>query len=305
MERKIVPFTTEEAWLELRAKDITSTEASALFGKSPYSTAFELYHNKRDQTVVRIADNERMKWGRALQDAIAKEGVLPILVNNFGEGVTIRKMDEYVRIPELRLGSSFDFEVVLPNGRKGPLEIKNVDGIVFAKDWNKKGAVITEAPIHIEAQLQHQMLVGGYEIGFLGALVGGNRLYVLERQAVASIHEAIQERAAQLWADIAAENVPSPDWVEDAEFILKLFQRTTPGKEYDASMDAELRELAFRLNGEVAIASEAERQKAGIKAQIVSRIQDAVRAQGPDYHITATPTKTGRDVRVYIKEQAA
>lgn len=296
MRRQIIPFTTEEDWLIERTKDVTSTDVAALFGESPYSTPFELFHNKRDQTLVRLEGNERMEWGIVLQDAIAGK----IAADN---GWKLRKMDEYIRLVDERLGSSFDYEVELPDGRKAPLEIKNVDSMIFYREWKRVGTGQYEAPVHIEAQVQQQTLVGGYELAYLGALVGGNRLILIQREAVPSIHQAILERTAKLWYDIENDNVPSPDWVEDAEFIMSLFKRTAPGKVYDASLDQELRELAFQLEARVKETSEGERQKDALKAQIVSRIQDAVRAQGPDYHITATPTKNGRDVRVYIKEQ--
>ncbi len=50
----------------MRVQDITSSEISALFGLSPYKTAFELYHEKRAGEVMRIEENTRMKWGKRL-----------------------------------------------------------------------------------------------------------------------------------------------------------------------------------------------------------------------------------------------
>ena len=65
--------TDKKHWLECRTKDITSTEIAGLFGFSPYTTEFEIWHTKKAGTIVEIAGNERMKWGTALQDAIAAE----------------------------------------------------------------------------------------------------------------------------------------------------------------------------------------------------------------------------------------
>jgi len=297
LNREVVPFTTREAWLEQRSQDITSTETAALFGQSPYCTPFELFHNKLNRTIIEIDDNERKKWGRELQDVIAR-------VVCEERGWTFRRMEEYIRIPELRLGASFDYEITLPDGRKGLLEVKNVDGFIFRQQWPKvEGG--HEAPVHIEAQLQTQLLVAGdeYEFGFIAALVGGNRLVLIERVPVGTIREAILERAAKLWQDIADQNAPSPDWIEDAEFVMKLFGKVEPGKVYDATTDGVLKELALALNEQCQIASEAERQKDGLKAQIVAVLQEHERANGDGYTITATVTKTKkRDVRVYMKE---
>lgn len=40
--RETIHHDTEEAWLAARKRDVTSTESAALFGMSPYLTAFEL-----------------------------------------------------------------------------------------------------------------------------------------------------------------------------------------------------------------------------------------------------------------------
>ena len=67
------PITDKQSWLENRLLDVTSTEVSALFNLNPYITEFELYYQKKDKVVINIDDNERMAWGRRLEDSIALE----------------------------------------------------------------------------------------------------------------------------------------------------------------------------------------------------------------------------------------
>jgi predicted phage-related endonuclease len=62
------PVTDKEAWLQQRTQDVTSTEVSALYDLSPYLSEFELFHQKRDQEIVRIEENERMTWGKRLEN---------------------------------------------------------------------------------------------------------------------------------------------------------------------------------------------------------------------------------------------
>src|SRR5260370_357704 len=104
IHESILPVS-ESAWLSLRTLDVTSSESSALFGLSPYSTAFEVWHRKRDGKVVQIPDNERMFWGRRLQDAIA-EGIAE------QQGWVCEPMREYMRAPESRMGASFDYRMI-------------------------------------------------------------------------------------------------------------------------------------------------------------------------------------------------
>ena len=43
---KIINPKSFDHWLSLKSEDISSTESAALFGLSPYSSEFELYHEK-------------------------------------------------------------------------------------------------------------------------------------------------------------------------------------------------------------------------------------------------------------------
>jgi predicted phage-related endonuclease len=105
MTRKIFYPENEAAWHALRCLDVTSTESAALFGMSPYATAFEIWHRKREATPLVIEAEGRMLWGQRLQDVIAR-GVAE------DYGVKVRKMTGYQRIEEIRMGSSFDFEII-------------------------------------------------------------------------------------------------------------------------------------------------------------------------------------------------
>ena len=97
---EIIPFTTEEAWLQARQRDVTSTESAALFGMSPYVTRYDLWHRKRSGTAPEFKTNDRMKWGNRLEAAIA-HGIAE------EQGWEIRPMKEYMRDPDARMGSSY------------------------------------------------------------------------------------------------------------------------------------------------------------------------------------------------------
>ena len=181
MPTKQIPITDTQSWLENRLLDVTSTEVSALYDLSPYQTEFELYHQKKEKLVVRIDDNERMLWGRNLESAIA-HGAADTM------GWEIYKFDDYLSNPETRMGSSFDYKITKsnkfdqPDEGVGILEIKNVDGIAYRKNWKDDGNGNIEAPEHIELQIQHQMEVADIKWCALVALVGGNTQKIIFRK---------------------------------------------------------------------------------------------------------------------------
>lgn len=215
----IVHPSSHEHWLRHRAQDITSTEIAALYGVSPYNTELELYHHKRNGTYEALEDNERMKWGRRLQDVIAAG-----IAEDYGW--KIKPMTFYARHSTQRgMGASFDFEVIFEDGVKGILEIKAVDFVQHRDNWIEDGNN-SEAPVHIEFQLQHQLEVmkdDGYERGAVGALVSGNKPIVIIRDRDADMGRGFCERIEKFWCDVNSGNEPVPNFERDGELLRKLY----------------------------------------------------------------------------------
>jgi putative phage-type endonuclease len=263
-------------WHELRARDITSTEVAALFDINPYMTRFELWHRKKNQLIVQIEQNNRMKWGTRLEDAIAR---------GIGEdqGWKIRRVNRYMRIPELRIGSSFDFEVT---GLDTLLEIKNVDGLAFRDGWIADGDNV-EAPPHIELQVQHQLAVSQKKSNTIGALVGGNNIVLLARPANVDVIAAIHRETKIFWDSIDANEPPAPDFSRDADFIASLYSTAAAGKILDASKDSAFRELATRYSEAQKTESTAKDAKEALKAEMLTMIGDAEKVMGGSFSISA------------------
>lgn len=277
-EMKFVEFTpaSKDEWLQLRTKDVTSTEVSALFNLSPYATEFEIWHRKKEGTILEIESNDRMIWGTRLEASIAS-GIAE------DRGWEIRPMKEYCRLAELRMGSSFDYEIPSENAI---LEIKNVDSLMFDRSWEQDGIEIL-APAHIELQVQHQLAVTGKEKAFIGVLVGGNRLEVLERPRNESVILKIKDRVAAFWKSIDDNRPPEPNFVKDAEFIVSLYQSASKGKVLDGQQDESLTEKAeqyLKLGGEIKTLIE---QRDAIKAEILMKIEDAEKVVGQGFTISA------------------
>lgn len=266
--------TDKQEWLKKRLDDITSTEVSALFGLSPYATEFELWHRKKSREVVELASNERMTWGSRLESAIAG-GIAS------DQGWDVVPLKEYLRLPELRMGSSFDFKIV-PDGI---LEIKNVDSLAFASSWLNDGDT-TEAPPHIELQVQHQLAVSGLSYAYIGALVGGNTVHLIKRTPNEKVIARIKSRVSQFWESIESNTPPEPDFKKDASFIASLYKHAEPGSIYDATSDSEIISLVDEYQRAGEIEREAKERKDAAKAQILMRVSDAEKVTGDTFTIS-------------------
>lgn len=294
---QIVNPTSEEHWLQLRTQDITSTEVGALFGIDSATyipTLFELWNRKKGNVAVEFEDNDRAKWGRRFEDSIA----LGVAQDN---NWTVRKMTEYIRDPDLRIGASFDYSiesikdpisgaVLMDNGL---LEIKNVDSMQLNQKWviekdEETGAETIEAPLHIELQAQHQMLVSGRAFCYIAAMVGGNRVILIKRVAAKTIHDAILVKAAEFWQSIVDNVPPAPNFGRDLATISKLYGYAEVGKVLDVSRGEATMDQLIREYRQASLdAKAADERKKAAKAEMLTIVGDAEKVIGNGWSISA------------------
>jgi len=306
MERQVIAYKTEEEWLQARSKDLTSSEVSALFGLNKYVSVFELWHAKKSGEPIPFEEQEYTKWGNRLEAAIA-EGVAE------EKGWLIEPYKEYVRVPALRLGASFDFKAHMPTGetvskevvadrmvqqisdlpdnnkyKTAILEIKNVNQFIFKEEWviDEDTKEVKEAPTHIEIQIQHQMLVSGIDRAVIAALINGNKLILLERKADKEIQDAILEKAAAFWASVDAGKEPEPDFARDVKAIARIYGYAEPGKVFEG--DETMLEMVkeYYVLGEQIKAADLQRDI--IKGKILTEIGDAEKVVHPSFSISAS-----------------
>lgn len=269
-------ITDRQEWLKLRSDDVTSTEVSALFGCNPYMTKYELWYTKKDKLVTNFKGSDRVRWGTYLEPAIAKG-----LASE--HSLCIEPFDFYIRDPEDRMGSSFDFSI--DGDKLAILEIKNVDYAIFKKDWIVHSPDDIEAPPHIELQVQHQLEITGYDLAYLGVLVGGNTSYLIEKKRNEKIGAAIRAQIKTFWDSIHTNSPPPPDFERDSKFIIECNQYATPGSAMTANTEIDLLVESYKNMSEEK--SRASKNLERIKAQILDKIGDAEKVLGDGYTISA------------------
>jgi putative phage-type endonuclease len=277
--KEIIEPKDKAHWLELRKQDVTSTETPALFGLSPYLTEFELYHRHANKVDVAFDVNERMKWGTRLESAIA----LGIAEDN---NLDVRPMKEYIRLSDLKMGSSFDYAI----NPTGLLEIKNVDSLAFKNGWSVDGDEV-EAPNHIELQVQHQLAVSGAEYALIGAFIGGNNVVLIRREPDDEIIKQIKEKIFNFWRAVEKGKAPSPDFVKDADFIKQIYNIAKPGAVIEA--DSRVKELATEYHQLGIQARILDQQRDACKAEMLTLIGDAEKVVGDTFTISSGMVKGG------------
>lgn len=276
---------TDAEWHALRLRCVTSTESAALFGHSPYSTAFEVWHRKRAGEPDDFEANERMEAGQCLQAAIAQ-----LAAKRYGWQVD--SVPEFALDEADHIGASFDYRVsaVQRDGvwvpKRAILEVKNVDGLAFRNGWQETDFGL-EAPVHIETQLQHQLEAADVDLGYIVALVGGNRLVLLERDRYRDVGRAIRERARAFWRTVVDGTPPTPDYSRDLPTIAKLYGYAEPGKVLDAAGNERIAELCSQYTTSGAVKRDAEERQEAAKAELLTLIGAAERVLLPGFSFSA------------------
>lgn len=279
---------TEAEWLAWRRQDVTSTEIAALFGVSPYETAFQLWHRKRGTLDRDVVVTERMEAGRYLEPAIAAWAADRL-------HLTIQPLKQYARHATVpRLGASFDFSIegganVDAAAGKGIAEIKNVS-VEAARHWDlsREDAEIGEAPAHIELQLQAQLEVLDREYGYIIAAFGGNRLVTIYRERDRVIGAAIREMVTAFWASVDRDEAPAPHYARDAEAIARLYDVAVPAKLLDWRVEAPVGALDLLAEYAAlgAAIKDADQRRDAIKAELLTLVGDAEKVLSPAGSLT-------------------
>lgn len=310
LTRQTIAYSTEAEWLANREKDVTSTEAAALFDAGSYEgsrTFYELFHKKSGNiTPPKFVASDRVKWGSRLESAIAYG-----IAEDYG--LIVEPFKSYMRIPEIRLGASFDFRIVgITDGFSGDetvrnmfrehgfgnLEVKNIDSLQFRRNWIDDGESIEATP-QIELQAQAQMEVADLNWSLIAPLVGGNTPKVVVRERDLEVGAMIRAKAAELWERVAAGNPPEPDYTKDANTISKLYVNNN-GTEIDLSDNDRLIILCSEHEAAKVAKNEAEKRQKAAKAEILTIIEAAKTVHAGAFKIGAGTNK--ESYRAYHRE---
>ncbi|MEE8309451.1 MAG: YqaJ viral recombinase family protein [Hyphomicrobium sp.] len=269
-----------------------ASESAALFDLSPYTTRFELWHQKVGNIPSPdLSTDERVNAGQFMEPSIAAWAAhkwnWPIL-----------NIKPYRQHPSVqRMGCSLDFETV--DGLE-PVEIKNVDNLIFRDgDWQYEDDTILDAPAHHLIQVQHQLACAPKqpERGWLVVCVGGNKLYRMEVPRHHGFIDNLEREVDTFWATVAANDAPDPNFDIDADAINLLYHGT--GIEFaDLRNNDRARDLAALYLEGLAIEKGGKAHKAAAMAELKTMMNDARGALIDDgYKISAAHLKECTSVR--------
>jgi putative phage-type endonuclease len=166
----------KQKWLEQRRSYIGATDAAAILGVNPYSSAHDVWLSKKGLT--KDETNIAMRHGTYIETFIAAE-------YERQSGVKVYRSKTYTHPKFPFFGCNPDREIVL-NGRRGLLECKSV-GYWASKNFGQDGS--DQVPEHYMIQCLWQLLVSGMDFVQLVALVDNRELRVFTYSLLPELSE--------------------------------------------------------------------------------------------------------------------
>lgn len=210
--------------LEARSRGIGGSDAAVALGLSPWKTALELWREKRGEGEP-VPETEPMRWGTLLEPVIRQE-----YANRTGR---------VVRVPTDTLThASLPFILANVDGVTDDRRLFEAKTARSAQGWGEPGTDAIPQPYLI--QVQHYLLVLGYEVADVAVLIGGSEYRQYEVTADAELQEMLIEGEADFWRHVESGQAPELDLESPRalEIVRKLFPGTNGQRvTADAALD--------------------------------------------------------------------
>lgn len=250
----------EERWLELRRGGIGGSDIGAVMGLSPYSSAFEVWCDKKGMT-------KPMPMNVDLEFGIHMEPVLRAWtqerINVEAEAIVLASPYLYRAPDDPRAIANID-GVICFSGTEIPvgLEIKTAS-VYQEKAWEGE-----EIPDHYYAQMQWYMRVTGLQSWTMAALVG-KRFFLRDIPRNPAFIEQQIQSAAAFNQMLDEGTMPAPAGTEsDLDILLEMFPNASDQVIEDAGMEAVLAEYKDLQESIKKITDRKDQLKAGIEQRI-------------------------------------
>lgn len=203
--------------LVLRRSFIGASDAPAVLGVSPWATPYDVWCEKTSSEPPVPKESEPMYWGTVLEEVVANE-----FARRTGHKIR-RRSETMVHKDHRFIGATLD-RLVLNYPGGALLECKTASAWK-TDEWGEPGS--DDIPDPYLVQVQQQLLITGYSVAFVAALLGGNDFRVYEVRPNREFADAIVEADVEFWRLVESLEPPPPMTAAD---VARRWPRSTPGK---------------------------------------------------------------------------
>lgn len=259
-------------WLKLRRQGIGGSDISALVGVNPFKSAIDVFLDKTGRG-AEIEENEKMKWGKLLEEPVAQEYAKQ-------KNVKVQHCNAILQHPESPVCLANIDRLILKENTgydtNGILEVKTTS---YAPAW-ADGMI----PDMYALQLQWYLGITGLAWGQFATLVQGQDL-IIPPPASRQLWDHLRLIAERFWQDnVLKQTPPKPEMTYAAKEALgRLYPNVIDAT---VELEPELCDLAKQRYELDKIEKKAKEGKAGIDAQILAAMKEAKYATGTGFKVT-------------------
>lgn len=277
--KKLVSTTvlSREEWLKYRKMGIGGSDAGAICGLNPYSSAMQVYHDKIS-AVTEDEDKEAMRQGRDLEQYVAERFIE-------ATGLKVRRANA------IFMSEKYPFMLAnvdrLIVGESAGLECKTVNA--YNADKWKDGAV----PEHYQIQCHHYMMVTGMKCWYIAAVILGVGFVYQKIERDEELIEYLTQSEADFWNNHVLKGImPDPDGSKVCDEILKKYYPSAAKEKM--VMLPEFKEKLQRRDELVSLMEKMEQEKNSIEQEIKLQMGDSESAVCDNYRINWTNVLSNR-----------
>lgn len=192
-----------------RRRGIGGSDVAGILGISRWKTPLSVYRDKRGESDP-VEESEAMFWGTTLE---------PVIRQRYSD-VTGRE----VFLPQ-RMLINVERSFMLANidgftpCQRG-VEIKTSR---YSAEWGEEG---TDAiPFEYIAQVQHYMVVTGFQVFDVPVLLGGQDFRIYEVHADPELQNMIIEKEIEFWERVESGNPPDPVSLSDVSSLFRVAKK--------------------------------------------------------------------------------
>ena len=198
---------TNEEWLEWRKKGIGGSDVATICGLNKYKSALELWMEKRGYKQDEEA-GESAYWGTTLEHIVREEFIKR-------SGLEVDTINLMLKHPKYEfMLANVDGIVIDQEGKKCIFEAKTASAYK-ADQWKDD-----EIPEVYMLQIQHYMLVTGYERAYIAVLIGGNTFKYKVVDKDEELINMIIQIEKQFWDCVVNDIPPEVDGSESCTNML-------------------------------------------------------------------------------------
>lgn len=217
MKRLISTLSMDrEEWLKYRKQGIGGSDAGAVCGVNPYTSAMQVFEDKTSDAIS-LYDNEAMRVGRDMENYVA-------LRFTEATGKKVRRANAIFQDEDYPFMLADVDRLVV--GEKAGLECKTVN--LYSADKWKDGQI----PEHYRIQCHHYMAVLNLDCFYIAALILGKEFLYRKIERDEEIIQNLRMTEKNFWENHVMKGIaPPPDGSKAAdEWIKKEFPLARNGK---------------------------------------------------------------------------